>query len=323
MSRLALPVNIICGYLGAGKTTLLNKILTQSKERILVMVNDFGEIAIDASLISQRSADTIQLNNGCICCAVGGGMFEAFERALSLRGKIDRLIIEASGVAEPKRLTSFAQAEPDLECRAVLTVVDPQTLSERLIDVRISDIVKNQIKGADAIYLSRHDISEKMKRLYASKSLMQINPLSSLHEHLDVDFFQALNSKHDGRIISSINPERNHSNIFSARSINISEKLEYNRILHIIEKYARSIHRIKGYIYIPDENIYHLLQLAGGNLNILKHSIPDYIQANQLVVISPDHDALNMLTLELQDIEYKNIDETQKYKKLQHYNVKT
>ena len=98
-----LPVNLLCGYLGAGKTTLLNRLLDRQGERILVMVNDFGDIAVDAALIAGRSADTIQLSNGCICCSIGGGLFDAFERALSLRNRVDRLVIEASGVAEPRR----------------------------------------------------------------------------------------------------------------------------------------------------------------------------------------------------------------------------
>ena len=105
-----LPVNVLCGYLGAGKTTLLNRMLSEGRERVLVMVNDFGDIAVDAALIADRSADTIQLSNGCICCSFGSGLFEAFERALGYRGQVDRLVIEASGVAEPMRLAAFARA---------------------------------------------------------------------------------------------------------------------------------------------------------------------------------------------------------------------
>lgn len=144
-----LPVNVLCGYLGAGKTTLLNRLLAQDGQRILVMVNDFGEIAVDAALISAQSADTIQLSNGCICCSMAGGMFDAFERALAWRGKVDRLIIEASGVAEPARLTAFARAEPELDCRAVIVVVDPLTLAQRLDDPRIGGVLWRQIEGAD------------------------------------------------------------------------------------------------------------------------------------------------------------------------------
>ncbi|NDH21837.1 MAG: hypothetical protein EBY46_11190 [Rhodobacteraceae bacterium] len=73
-----IPLTVIGGYLGAGKTTLINQILREPKgKRYLVMVNDFGAINVDASLLVSADEDTIQLSNGCVCCTMGADLFLA------------------------------------------------------------------------------------------------------------------------------------------------------------------------------------------------------------------------------------------------------
>ena len=75
-----LPVTVISGYLGAGKTTLVNRLLTEAHgRRITVLVNDFGEIPLDESLIVNRDGATLSLANGCMCCAIGGDLFDALD----------------------------------------------------------------------------------------------------------------------------------------------------------------------------------------------------------------------------------------------------
>ena len=96
-----IEVSVIGGYLGAGKTTLVNHILREASERVAVMVNDFGEINIDETLIDSSNENTISLTNGCICCSLVDGFATALESVLSFRPRPTRLVIEASGVADP------------------------------------------------------------------------------------------------------------------------------------------------------------------------------------------------------------------------------
>lgn len=294
-----LSVNILCGYLGAGKTTLLNRLLAQRDERILVMVNDFGDIAVDAAMISRRSADTIQLSNGCICCSMGGGLFQAFERALELRDGVDRLVIEASGVAEPGRLAAFALAEPELDCRGIVVVVDPQSLSDRLADPRIGSVVESQIRGADVVFLSRGDIADGATLRRAARLVAFFNPLASQHGGLDQDFMKALETRHVASGVRARAGGREHQQIFASQTLVLASPPDRQNLAAIIARHARSIHRLKGYVVLPGEQQPLLLQLAGGVQSMEPTDLSDGMVINQLVAISPDASALVLLAAEL------------------------
>lgn len=299
-----LPVNLLCGYLGAGKTTLLNRLLDRQGERILVMVNDFGDIAVDAALIAGRSADTIQLSNGCICCSMGGGLFDAFERALSLRDRVDRLVIEASGVAEPRRLASFALAEPELDCRAVVAVVDPQSLAERLADPRIGRVAESQIRGADAVFLSRADIAGRPALRHAARLVARLNPLASQHLAPDDGFLAALAARHDRRSLAAfagLAADRDHGRLFASRTIACAPPAR-GQLATIIDRHRRAVHRLKGYVLLPGSDGPHLLQLAGGALTLEPADLPEGMVMNRLVAIAPDAEALAQLAADLEQL---------------------
>ncbi|MBY6142085.1 GTP-binding protein [Leisingera daeponensis] len=291
-ARAPLPVNVICGYLGAGKTTLLNRLLTESKERIIVMVNDFGDIAVDAALVSARSADTIQLSNGCICCSMAGGMFDAFERALSLREAADRLVIEASGVAEPARLTAFARAEPDLDCRSVVVVVDPFTLGQRLQDDRIGGVVRRQIEGADVAYLSRSDRKPDEQSRKARARVMLTNPSSAIHYSMGKAFLNAMDAPHVDMTVSTL-PGDAHADLFSRATVLQDDAPEREGFLDRLRAAALSLHRAKGFVRFASEDAPSLVQLAGGEITVCKPpNDPGPGPAVRLVLIGTDDAAL-------------------------------
>ncbi|MGA0614375.1 CobW family GTP-binding protein [Paracoccus sp. KR1-242] len=298
-----LPVNILCGYLGAGKTTLLNHLLTRATERVLVMVNDFGDVPVDASLIARQTADTIQLSNGCICCSMGGGLFDAFDRALSLRGKVDRLVIEASGVAEPRRLASFALAERDLDCQAVLAVVDPLCIAERLADPRTGQVARRQILGADALFLSRADIAGRVALRRAARLLAGMNPLASQHLAPDGVLDQALRQPHDFNALSALHPaddrDGDHRNLFASRTLRLSGPVDRQHLLAAISRHQRGIHRLKGYLRLSEEALPQLLQLAGGVVTLVPVEAAGELPMDRVVAIGPDAGCIDALQAEL------------------------
>lgn len=106
MTRQQIPVVVLSGFLGAGKTTLLNHLLRSARgTRIGVMVNDFGDIGIDAMTVAGQVGSTVSLGNGCLCCAVDVSELDEYLEVLTRPElRLDVIVIEASGLAEPQEL---------------------------------------------------------------------------------------------------------------------------------------------------------------------------------------------------------------------------
>jgi hypothetical protein len=151
-----LPLTVIGGYLGAGKTTLINRLLSEPHgQRVLVMVNDFGAINIDAALLSSQSEDTLELSNGCVCCTMGADLFMAVGDVLDRDPRPDHMVIEASGIADPARIAQVALAEPDLSYGGVVSVVDALNYDALSRDVQIGAQVRGQVDVADLVLVSK------------------------------------------------------------------------------------------------------------------------------------------------------------------------
>ncbi len=154
--RRRLPLTVISGYLGAGKTTLINRLLAEDHGlRLLVMVNDFGAINIDAALLTSAEEDTLTLSNGCVCCTMGADLFMAIGDVLDRDRRPDHLVIEASGIADPARIAQVAQAEPDLIYGGIVTVVDAPAYPRLAADARIGPQVAGQVRAADLVCVSK------------------------------------------------------------------------------------------------------------------------------------------------------------------------
>ncbi|WP_435190855.1 CobW family GTP-binding protein [Streptomyces sp. bgisy126] len=112
MTTQQIPVVVLAGFLGAGKTTLLNHLLRSARgTRIGVMVNDFGDIGIDAMTVAGQVGSTVSLGNGCLCCAVDAGELDEYLEVLTRpESRLDVIVIEASGLAEPQELVRMVLA---------------------------------------------------------------------------------------------------------------------------------------------------------------------------------------------------------------------
>jgi G3E family GTPase len=154
-----LPTVVVGGYLGAGKTTLVNRVLRGAAgRRIAVVVNDFGEIGIDADLIDSRDGDVLNLAGGCVCCAVGSDLVAGL---MALPGRIappDVVLIETSGVALPGAVARAVRLVPGLDADGIVVVADAETIRARADDPWVGDTVRQQLADADLLVLNKTDL---------------------------------------------------------------------------------------------------------------------------------------------------------------------
>ena len=162
-SKHGLPVTIITGFLGSGKTTLLNHILTnQEGLKTAVLVNEFGEVGIDNDLLITTGDDNmVELSNGCICCTINNDLLEAVYKVLERSDKIDYLVVETTGLADPLpvALTFLGTELRDLtRLDSIVTVVDAENYS---LDLFNSQAAYNQIAYGDIILLNKMDVVDE------------------------------------------------------------------------------------------------------------------------------------------------------------------
>jgi G3E family GTPase len=159
-----IPVTVVGGFLGAGKTTYLNHLLRSGASRCAVLVNDFGAVNIDASLIARHDGATMTLTNGCVCCSIGGGFIETLGAILDERSLFDHIIIEASGVGDPQRIAEIALIEPSLRLNTVIVVADAARIQHLLVDRRVGDTVHRQFEHCDLVLLNKIDLVDDETR---------------------------------------------------------------------------------------------------------------------------------------------------------------
>ena len=177
-----IPVTVISGYLGAGKTTLVNHLLTHNTGATIgVIVNEFGEVGIDGGLIVADEDALIEIRNGCVCCTVRTDLVAGVKVLLARDDiKLDRLIIETSGLADPAPVLQTFLADAELltrvELESVVTLVDAANRQRQLDD----DMAREQIAFADLIVLNKVDLLDADALEPLERDLRAINPVAAI-----------------------------------------------------------------------------------------------------------------------------------------------
>ena len=217
------PVLLLTGYLGSGKTTLVNKILANKKGiKFAVIVNDIGEVNIDADLIEaggvvdQKDDSLVALQNGCICCTLKMDLVQQLNEIVSQQ-KFDYIVIEASGICEPapiaQTICAYPQMYPDLAKKgkavldSIVTVVDARRMCDEfsagndllkkdLQEDDIENLLIQQIEFCNIILLNKVDDVNKEELGLVKKIIRSLQPKAEIIEcnYGDVDLDKILNT---------------------------------------------------------------------------------------------------------------------------------
>ncbi|HQS31625.1 MAG: cobalamin biosynthesis protein CobW [Polaromonas sp. 39-63-203] len=191
-----IPVTVLTGFLGAGKTTVLNRLLRGTEgKRYAVIVNEYGELGIDGSLVVGAEEEVYELNNGCVCCKLRGDLLRVASNLVKRPGRFDGIIIETTGLADPAPVVQTFYFDDLLRHHtridSVICVVDTRHVAGQLRDAPETGA---QLAQADLVLLNKADLADEALLAEAQHAVQHINPTAELQRsvHGDIALAQLL-----------------------------------------------------------------------------------------------------------------------------------
>lgn len=267
-STTAIPVTILGGYLGSGKTSLLNHLLRNNGGlKLAVMVNDFGNLPIDATLIEARHDDVISLSGGCVCCSYGNDLTMALLKLQERSPTPDQIIIESSGVALPGSIASTLSLMQGFVVDGVTVLVDADAILAQANNAYIADTIERQLNQADIILLNKIDLVNAEKKQTALSYIEAQN--------ISARIVQAQHSRVPTNIILAINSEANwtdatdieHASSYSSIAISFKTGMQAKLIAKALADKRSGVIRAKGFMIDELGNL-KTLQVTGSRWKI-------------------------------------------------------
>lgn len=303
-----MPLTIITGFLGSGKTTLLNQILENSQDlKVAVLVNEFGDINIDSQLLVSIDSDMVELSNGCICCTINDDLVDAVYRVLEREDRIDYLVIETTGIADPLPIIlTFVGTElrDFIRLDSILTVVDAETFTPEHYQ---SQAAQSQLTYGDVILLNKTDLvdPEKLDQLevyirdfkQAARILHSQYGQVPLPLILDVGltsadaYIQESDARKHEHHHHHAHEHHHHHSLHLENDGFISISFQSDRPFNVYkfqnfltQQMSENVFRAKGILWFSESTSRHIFQLSGKRYDIdaSEWSSPS---SNQLVFI--------------------------------------
>lgn len=241
------PLTVITGPLGSGKTTLLRHILETLSSKIAILMNEFGEIAIDTKIIQGKNVQIADLGGGCVCCSLLGEFEAAVDEIIDTVDP-DNIVVETTGVAEPDALVfDIQESLTRVRLDGVVTVVDADAMVKY---PSVGHTTRMQIEAADAMLLNKVDLVSESELKAIEDKLHSLNEVASIirtqRGKVDPDLLFGI-----GRERVQAPPHHIHQPEFESFSYTTPGKSDRQ----CFEEFADSledIYRAKGFVCFPE-----------------------------------------------------------------------
>ncbi len=287
------PTTILTGFLGAGKTTYLNHQLSQTPDtRYAIIENEYGEQSIDSELIMRAEDDIVELNNGCLCCTLNDNLYDILNKLYQRKDEYDQLIIEATGVADPRGLASpflnnYA-IKKQFPLSRIICLVDAERIEEQL---RTTEEAIHQITFSDVLLINKIELVSP-KRLAAIEALLhRLNPLAQILTGSQMNYPEIDSAMHNTDLDKGIfgqeeksetdafpvqiphsHHHHDHTDGVTSHTLIFDRPFDYPklhlRLLGFLKFQAQGLYRMKGFLWLQHSDQQHLLQSVGSRMSL-------------------------------------------------------
>jgi len=293
-----IPCTVLTGFLGSGKTTLLNHILQANHgKKIAVIENEFGEVAIDGALVTGGASvdqeDIVEMNNGCICCTVRGdliaGLKKLIKNSQKKNKKLDAVIIETTGLADPSPVAQTFFADPfvqqALRLDGILTLVDAKHIIQHLDEEKPAGVDNEavaQIAFADRVLLNKCDLVKEdelpaiEKRIHDINATVQIK--HTVNAAVDMEFVLGIQAFSLDRIIEAEGMflkdgfEHTHDPRVSSVGIDVKGEVDQQKLHEwigwLMQEKGTDLYRSKGVLAVKgmkEKFVFHAIHMQLSN----------------------------------------------------------
>ncbi|MGY3175297.1 G3E family GTPase [Pseudomonas sp. TE12234] len=291
MDAQRIAVTVVSGFLGAGKTTLLNRMVRRAQgSRLAVIVNDFGELNIDAAIVSEVTDAVYSLQNGCICCTVQEDLLAQLGSLAQLEPRLERIVIECSGVSDPQRIVqtlAYPQLRSQMQLDMVITVVDATRHLQ--LEGEYARLARAQVAAADLLLLNKTDLVDE-QQLQALREAL--GHRTRVHESVQSQLPDALwldtELELEPRALKPLTrvSDDDHGEMFSSWLWQSDAALDVEGLRGWLQALPSDVFRVKGLVVLAQGNKAHWLQHVGTRSQFLPATDEAQARVTHLVFIA-------------------------------------
>ena len=296
-----IPVTLLTGFLGSGKTTLLQRMLGDpAMAGTAVLINEYGEVALDHHLLERIDETVMLMKSGCICCTVRGEVAQSILDLIALRGQgraaFDRIVIETTGLADPWPVLSTLRAHPVLQSQVraggVITTVDAVNAPAMLSGSTRREALR-QIAAADVLALTKTDLAPAPG---LPLQLAALNPTARMLDARTDPVAEIALAAREGRQVPPLETHHDHGAGMTSTTMVFEEEIDWTAfgvwLTLLLNRHGDRILRVKG-----------ILNLKGEERPVAIHGVQRLVHPPHHMTDWPDQDRRSRLVFIMEGIE--------------------